>query len=85
MIKILITIITMLLLSSTFSISFVKATTTAPTKLMWWKTGVIYQIYPRSFLDGCEPKCTGDGTLIGITKKLTYLKLYLDECHALNQ
>ena len=76
MIKLLITIITTLLLSSSFSTtSFVKATTTARAKkLMWWKTGVIYQIYPRSFLDGCEPKCTGDGTLIGITKKLTYLK-----------
>ena len=76
MIKLLITIITTLLLSSSFSTtSFVKATTTArPKKLMWWKTGVIYQIYPRSFLDGCEPKCNGGGTLLGITKKLTYLK-----------
>jgi alpha-glucosidase len=45
-----------------------------PNQLVWWKTGVIYQIYPRSFLDGCEPKCSGNGTLSGITKKLTYLK-----------
>ena len=42
--------------------------------LKWWKTGVIYQIYPRSFLDGCEPACTGNGTVVGITKKLQYLK-----------
>ena len=36
----------------------------------WWKTAVVYQIYPRSFQD-----TTGDGTgdLNGITERLGYL------------
>ena len=37
----------------------------------WWKGGVIYQIYPRSFQD-----TTGDGIgdLPGITARLPYLR-----------
>ncbi len=38
----------------------------------WWQHGVIYQIYPKSFQD-----TTGNGTgdLIGVIKRLDYLKL----------
>ncbi|MCD6476258.1 MAG: glucohydrolase, partial [Anaerolineaceae bacterium] len=37
---------------------------------LWWRDGVIYQIYPRSFLD-----TTGDGIgdLPGIVSKLNYI------------
>ncbi|MCJ7694574.1 MAG: alpha-amylase family glycosyl hydrolase, partial [Anaerolineaceae bacterium] len=37
----------------------------------WWKFGVIYQIYPRSFLDTNK---NGIGDIDGITKKLDYLE-----------
>jgi glycosidase len=36
----------------------------------WWKSAVIYQIYPRSF---CDTSADGIGDLQGITKKLPYL------------
>ena len=37
----------------------------------WWQSGVVYQIYPRSFMDA-----SGDGTgdLKGIVSRLTYLE-----------
>ena len=40
------------------------------TAIDWWKGGVIYQIYPRSFQD-----TTGDGIgdLAGITQRLPYV------------
>ncbi len=36
----------------------------------WWRGGVIYQIYPRSFLD---TNADGIGDLPGITKRLEYI------------
>lgn len=42
----------------------------------WWKGAVIYQVYPRSFMDTTH---TGMGDLKGITQKLNYLaKLNVD-------
>ena len=42
----------------------------------WWQEGVIYQIYPRSFLDTNHD---GIGDLPGITEKLDYIvKLGVD-------
>ena len=40
-------------------------------KKTWWKEAVIYQIYPRSFMDSNKD---GIGDLKGITDKLDYLK-----------
>src|SRR5215208_5352153 len=37
---------------------------------LWWQTGVIYQIYPRSYQDS---KADGIGELHGITRRLDYL------------
>jgi len=37
----------------------------------WWKDGIIYQIYPRSFADS---NGDGIGDLAGVIGKLTYLK-----------
>lgn len=44
---------------------------TAKEELPWWKSAVIYQIYPRSFCDG---NGDGMGDLPGILSKLDYLQ-----------
>jgi len=40
------------------------------TRDSWWKDGVVYQIYPRSFMDA---NGDGIGDLKGITARLDYL------------
>jgi alpha-glucosidase len=43
--------------------------TSIPVTPTWWQSGVIYQIYPRSFLDA---NADGIGDLRGIAEKLDY-------------
>ncbi len=38
---------------------------------LWWQRGIIYQIYPRSFMDGVG---VGVGDLAGIAGRLDYLR-----------
>jgi alpha-glucosidase len=42
----------------------------AQEQLPWWKSAVIYQIYPRSFFDS---NGDGEGDLAGISSKIDYL------------
>jgi alpha-glucosidase len=41
------------------------------TRPPWWQTGVVYQIYPRSFMDA---NGDGVGDLRGIVSRLSYLE-----------
>jgi alpha-glucosidase len=43
----------------------------------WWQRGVIYQIYPRSFMDS---NADGTGDLPGITSQLEYLQWLGVDC-----
>ena len=40
------------------------------TDAVWWKRGIIYQVYPRSFQDA---NGDGVGDLLGIRRRLDYL------------
>jgi alpha-glucosidase len=45
--------------------------TSRPVNFKWWERGIIYQIYPRSFMDS---NGDGVGDLVGIRNKLDYLQ-----------
>ena len=40
-------------------------------KRKWWKEGIVYQIYPRSFMGSSG---NGIGDIYGIIEKLDYIK-----------
>ena len=55
---------------ATGSTGSAEAVSREPSDRRWWRTAVIYEIYPRSFADG-----NGDGTgdLAGVRSRLPYL------------
>ena len=50
--------------------SLVTRPSTSGTQEPWWRSAVIYQVYPRSFADG---NGDGIGDLAGVTARLPYL------------
>lgn len=60
-----------LILTLSLALFFHASLSQAKEPLDWWQSGVIYQIYPRSFKDSDGD---GVGDLNGITEKIDYLK-----------
>lgn len=48
-----------------------ESTVTEPAEAAWWRSAVIYQVYPRSFADGSGD---GVGDLAGVRGRLGYLR-----------
>ena len=63
-----------MLLVALAAVAVLAAVPAAAAPTDWLTHGVVYQIYPRSFLDGCAPACTGTGSVRGIRQKLAYLR-----------
>ena len=53
------------------SIALIVTAPRCNEKLVWWKSAIIYQCYPRSFQDS---NGDGSGDLAGITSRVQYLK-----------